>query len=61
MFIGIGQRFVAHQLEHLGNRRIAGAELEIGPLIALAILQVQRDDAIVMLRQERDGVLVGRR
>ena len=48
-----------HQLQDLGNRRVAGAELEVRPLIALAILDVQRDDAIVMLLQERDGVFVG--
>ena len=52
----MGQRLSRDQLEHLGRWCVTVAELDIGSLIALAILEVQRDDASVMLLQERDRV-----
>ena len=58
---GIGQPLSLQQLQHLDDRRVARAERRRSALIALAILEVQRDDAIVMLLQERDGVLIRRR
>ena len=51
MFAGIDQLLVAQQPKHRADWRVACAERHVRSLVALAVLDVQRHDAIVVLRR----------